>query len=413
MKSKILAWLLLALPLLLSGARAADRITQEKLESNGKKRTYYLMVPDSAKAAGSAPLIVLLHGSGRNGLSLMEKWKELASLEGIIIAGPDSSEKDGWQIPGDGPRFIHELVESLRAMYPINPRKIYLFGHSAGAVFALNLSMMESEYFAATAIHAGSWRSEKEFGATQYARRKTPLAIIVGDRDALFPPQSVKKTEIALKDLGHAIEVTVMKGHDHFYYDLAPQINRNAWDFLKRRELTEDPRYESYDFDLEPKGAKAANLKATEFNELAAAINALTEKANECMRRFYEGEGELRTKDYIKEKAAVVSIARGQIETLKDGVSALREAAIKAERLSKTQMGVNYPQYYSIMAQIALKRAEFFEAMRRRAELLLTEEPADVIITRRNEAAGLVEKLTKEVDELEQRAKGVRAGQGQ
>ena len=131
------------------------------------------------------------------------------------------------------------------------------------------------------------------------------------------------------------------------------------------------------------------------------------------MRRFYEGEGELRTKDYINEKAAVVSIARGQIETLKDGVSALREAAIKAERLSKTQMGVNYPQYYSIMAQIALKRAEFFEAMRRRAELVLTVEPAEVIITRRNEAAGLVEKMSKEVDELEKRAIRVRAGQGQ
>jgi hypothetical protein len=37
-----------------------------------------------------------------------------------------------------------------------------------------------------------------------------------------------------------------MKGHDHWYYDLAPQINRDAWDFLKRRELNEDPRYDAY-----------------------------------------------------------------------------------------------------------------------------------------------------------------------
>src|SRR5215470_826719 len=253
MTCKNLGRVLFALSMLFLQARAAERITKEALESQGKKRTYYLMVPDSAKSSSSVPLIVLLHGSGRNGLSLMEKWKELASREGIIIAGPDSRDSQGWQIPGDGPGFIHELVEALRAKYPVNPRRIYLFGHSAGAVFALNLSMMESEYFAATAVHAGSWRTEREPDVMNYAKRKTPMAIIVGDRDAYFPLQSVKATEATLKERGFPIEVTVMKGHDHWYYDLAPQINRNLWDFLKRHELNEDPRYEAYNFTQESK----------------------------------------------------------------------------------------------------------------------------------------------------------------
>ena len=112
MISKNLGWVLLILPILLFQARAADRITKEALESQGKKRTYYLMVPDSAKSSSSVPLIVLLHGSGRNGLSLMEKWKEIASREEIIIAGPDARDSQGWQIPGDGPGFIHDLVEA-------------------------------------------------------------------------------------------------------------------------------------------------------------------------------------------------------------------------------------------------------------------------------------------------------------
>jgi poly(3-hydroxybutyrate) depolymerase len=255
MISKNLGLALLTLPILLFQARAADRITKETLESGGKKRTYYLMIPDSAKSPASVPLIVLLHGSGRNGLSLMDKWKELASREGVIIAGPDSLDSQGWQIPGDGPAFIHDLVEALRAKYPVNPRRIYLFGHSAGAVFALNLSMIESEYFAATAVHAGSWRTEREFSVRDYAKRKIPLAVIVGDRDAFFPLPSVKATEAALTERGFPIEVKVMKGHDHWYYDLAPQINRDAWDFLKRRELNEDPRYEAYGHAPEQKGA--------------------------------------------------------------------------------------------------------------------------------------------------------------
>jgi hypothetical protein len=55
--------------------------------------------------------------------------------------------------------------------------------------------LMESEYFAATAVHAGSWRTERELSAIDYAKRKAPLAIIVGDRDAFFPLPSVKTTE--------------------------------------------------------------------------------------------------------------------------------------------------------------------------------------------------------------------------
>jgi predicted esterase len=407
MNSRNLVLALLALPMLLLQARAADRITKETLESQGKKRTYYLMVPDSAKSSASAPLIVLLHGSGRNGLSLMEKWKELASQEGVIIAGPDSRDSQGWQIPGDGPGFIHDLVEALRAKYPINPRRIYLFGHSAGAVFALNLSMMESEYFAATAVHAGSWRTERELSARDYAKRKTPLAIIVGDRDAFFPLPSVKATEAALKERGFAVEVKVMKGHDHWYYDLAPQINRDALDFLKRHELNEDPRYEAYDPSPEPKGVN----EARDLNEAEREINALREKANESRLRFYAKEAELSGKDYVKEKSAVVAIAREQIETLKAGAPALRDAAMKAERLSKLKPGGDYPQYYSLVAQMELKRAEILEALRERAELLLSEELADAITIKRNEAVVRVEKLKKEAEELEQKAERIRAGQ--
>src|SRR5215813_13786425 len=407
MTCKNLGCVLLALPMLFLQARAADRITKETIESQGKKRTYYLMVPGSAKSPASVPLIVLLHGSGRNGLSLLEKWKELASREGIIIAGPDSRDSQGWQIPGDGPGFIHDLVEELRAKYSINPRRIYLFGQSAGAVFALNLSMMESEYFAATAIHAGSWRTEKEPDVMNYAKRKTPITIIVGDRDASFPLPSVKATEAALKERGFTIEVKVMKGHDHWYYDLAPQINRDAWDFLRRHELNEDPRYEAYEQTLEPKGVN----EARDVNEVTREINALREKANESMLRFYAKEAELSGKDYAKEKTAVAAIAREQIEALKAGASALHDAAMKAERLSKLKLGGDYPQYYSLIAQMEIKRAEALEAMRERAELLLNNEQADAITIKRNEAVVRVERLKKEAEEQKQKAERIRPGQ--
>jgi hypothetical protein len=268
---------------------------------------------------------------------------------------------------------------------------------------------MESEYFAATAVHAGSWRTESEFSVRDYAKRKTPLAIIVGDRDAFFPLQSVNATEAALKERGFTVEVKVMKGHDHWYYDLAPQINRDAWDFLKRHELNEDQKYEDYDYSLEPKGVK----EARDANQAASEINALREKANESTLRYYAKEAELRGKDDDKDKAAVAAIAREQIERIKAGASALREAAIKAERLSKLKLGGNYPQYYSLIAQMELKRAEALEAMRERAELLLSDESADAITFKRNETVVRVARLQKEAEELEQKAERARTGQSQ
>ncbi len=49
--------------------------------------------------------------------------------------------------------------------------------------------------------------------------------------------------------------------------------------------------------------------------------------------------------------------------------------------------------------------------MRERAELYLGNEPVDAIITKRNEAISRVDKLNREIDELELKAKSVRAGQ--
>jgi len=204
-------WLLLCLfgvwPPISVAQEKPDKVAKESLVSNKKKRTYYLFVPAGIKAP--APLIVLLHGSGRDGFSLIDKWKDLASKEGIIIVGPDSSG-EGWSTPRDGPVFLHDLVEELKSRYPINPRRVYLFGHSAGAVFALMMSTVESEYFAATAIHAGAFRSPNEFQTIDSASRKIPVAIWVGTVDPFFPLADVHATRDAFRGKGFTFASKVL-----------------------------------------------------------------------------------------------------------------------------------------------------------------------------------------------------------
>jgi poly(3-hydroxybutyrate) depolymerase len=208
------------------------KILKENLTVDGKKRNYYLYVPEGVSQVQPAPLLVLLHGSNRNGNSLVEKWKALADKEKFIIVGPD---------------FLHQLVESLKTKYPINQRKVYLFGHSSGAKFGVIIGLMQSQYFAAAAIHGGTLMRDS-FPTIKYAKRKIPVGIFIGDKDQFCPLGFVQESKVALTEAQIPVEITLLKGHDHGYYDLAPKINELAWAILKKNSLDEDQHYETYTF---------------------------------------------------------------------------------------------------------------------------------------------------------------------
>ncbi|HEU0251601.1 MAG TPA: PHB depolymerase family esterase [Pyrinomonadaceae bacterium] len=231
-----------------SAAYGADDITKELITSNGKKRAYYLYVPATIKAPAKAPLIVMLHGSNRTGVTLVEKWKDYAKKEGVILAGPDATDLRGWGSPQDGPDYLYDLVEELKSKYPVNPRRVYLFGHSAGASFALQMSLMESQYFAATAIHAGALR-EDDMQLIELAKRKIPISMQIGDSDQYVPLKVVRDTSEALKKAGIPVDLVEIANHDHWYYDKASTFNRTAWEFLKKYELDAEPRYQKYKWE--------------------------------------------------------------------------------------------------------------------------------------------------------------------
>jgi poly(3-hydroxybutyrate) depolymerase len=229
-----------------SAAFAKDDITKELITSKGKTRAYYLYVPSAIK--GPAPLIVMLHGSNRTGVTLVEKWKDYAKKEGIIIAGPDANNLRGWSSPVDGPDYLRDLVEELKSKYPINPRRVYLFGHSAGASFSLHMGLMESQYFAAVAIHAGALTSQ-DYDVIGLAKRKIPISMQIGDSDELVPLKIVRSTRDALKEAGFTVDLIEIENHNHWYYDKASKFNQTAWEFLQKYELDGDPQYQRYNWN--------------------------------------------------------------------------------------------------------------------------------------------------------------------
>jgi tetratricopeptide (TPR) repeat protein len=260
----------------------AQKISKESVEINGKKRVYYLYVPQGLKPESQAPLVLLFHGSNRNGFSVAEKWKQLADREGLILIAPDSVSSSVWSVPKDGPGPLYQLVEFAKNKHPINPRRVYMFGHSGGAIFALLMSLYESEYFAATSVHAGALDSKSAELAAK-AKRKIPMQLQVGSADPLFPVRAVRATRDLLASNGFKPELIEIPGHDHWYYDRAPRINQDAWNFLKAHELSDDPRSEEHRFKAESVSVKkvevdhySKGVERQQANDPAGAIAAYT-----------------------------------------------------------------------------------------------------------------------------------------
>ncbi|HMD36624.1 MAG TPA: PHB depolymerase family esterase, partial [Vicinamibacterales bacterium] len=165
--------------------QSPGKTVRESLTIDRHARPYFLYVPKSIDAS-PVPLVVTLHGSGRDGRSLVDPWNDLAEREHFIVAGPDSTDRAGWQVPADGPAFLYFLVEAVKTKHAIDPRRMYLFGHSAGASFALTMGLLESEYFAAAAVHAAHLlRQDRQVIAA--APRKIPFLLFHGTRDPVVP----------------------------------------------------------------------------------------------------------------------------------------------------------------------------------------------------------------------------------
>ena len=227
---------LCALALALS-ASAKEKIAKVSFDFAEQSRVLYLFIPEKD---GPMPVLILLHGSGRNGEILVESWKDLAKREGIILAGPDAFNSATWQSTVDPPEFFRAVIDQVKANHTIDQSRIYLFGHSAGAAYALFLAVVDSDLFAATAVHAGSLQTNPD-GLFEQAERKMPIAIWVGDRDPNFPIDVVEASRKLFASNGFDITLHVIVNHDHNYYAISDEVNLKAWNFLKNARLPATP----------------------------------------------------------------------------------------------------------------------------------------------------------------------------
>ena len=182
-------------------------------DHQGRSRSTVIMVPrsDSIPPEGW-PLVVMLHGAGGSSRNVPEStgWAELGEKEGVVTAFPNGTPRDEskpesfsrnpqtWNSGAtmnlssgtqsaiakdiDDVGFLKELIDRICRQLKIDPRRIYVAGHSNGAQMAYRFGSEQRNIIAAVGVMAGhSYAGEKPLDSP------VSLIQIVGDHDPFTP----------------------------------------------------------------------------------------------------------------------------------------------------------------------------------------------------------------------------------
>lgn len=174
------------------------------------------------------PTVLLLHGAGRDGRSMIDMWRDTAARAGLVLIAPDAGSDRGWDPAQDQAGFHAALLESASRFHPIDRSRVVLFGHSSDAIWAQLLANRQDGPWRAVATHGGSLPA----AMVQPKESARPMRLYLGDRDHLFPLAQARPNAQALAQAGHAVDLVVIPGHTHWFYADGPRICAAAWEWL-------------------------------------------------------------------------------------------------------------------------------------------------------------------------------------
>lgn len=222
-------------------------------EEAKKDLRYALYVPKKYDADKAAPLVVLLHGLGSNPQQVMKYQGivEEAGKRGYVVVAPYGyNEFGGYGAWGQGtarmfaqgnsdvPKNLGELSEKdvlnvlalVRKEYRIDPKRIYLMGHSMGGGGTLHLGMKHPELWAALAPLAPAIYSDP---ARLEKIRKTPIIVVQGELDQLVQAENTRKWVETMEKLKMDHRYIEIKGGDHILSICAnPKMIAEVFDFF-------------------------------------------------------------------------------------------------------------------------------------------------------------------------------------
>lgn len=140
-------------------------------------RPFEVFQPSSYDPATPMPLVVLLHGFGASG-AIQEAYFELQPLaeeRGFLYVHPDGTINQigrqfwnatdaccGFATTVDDSAYLLALIEKVQADYNVDPKRIYLVGHSNGGFMSYRMACDHADKIAAIASLAGATFADVE-----------------------------------------------------------------------------------------------------------------------------------------------------------------------------------------------------------------------------------------------------------
>jgi predicted peptidase len=171
---------------------------------------FRVYVPKSYNADRPMSLIVALHGATGDESTYMDRYLEpktraklfqkLGEERGYILATPNGRGAFG-MYEGDGEKDVLEVLKRVKEVFAVNPKEVFLTGHSMGASGTWMLGFKHHEQFAALAPVAGGRPADVTADLLKEAP-DMPVLFSTGAKDVLATPEAMKTiADLAKKEL--------------------------------------------------------------------------------------------------------------------------------------------------------------------------------------------------------------------
>ncbi|MBT3922763.1 MAG: hypothetical protein HOF21_09330 [Nitrospina sp.] len=171
-----------------------------QVKHNGKDYPYALFVPKSSGPDKKIPLLVVLHGLGGSGANTIPAWIKRSS-ESFAVLCPTYPMGAWWMRSAE--EMVLRLIDQIREKYNIDSDRIFLAGLSNGAIGAYMIGMFYPDRFAGLIPIAGSITPRYMHFLVNL--RNTPVYMIQGAHDPIFPIQLSRRIQKILSDMKYPV----------------------------------------------------------------------------------------------------------------------------------------------------------------------------------------------------------------